>query len=297
MKPHVADWSTRTYCGRLVAEDGTTVRLAAYPVDLVMGNGSVYATESGYDFSGLDSTDNTSPSSVDLNGILNHGVTRDQLQSGVFDNARFYIFATSWKNPIEDEEPIGVLTLGKTEFGDTTYKTEMMGLVDALNQTVGPIYTPQCQSELFDLRQLGDLTLIATDRSSCIGPRGSPDGPDINTYKVAGTVTAVTSQYQFQDSARSEADGWFAWGQIRFLTGANAGLRPQQIKISTAGGQIICYEPFYYPIAIGDQYEMIPGCMKRFMADCVGKYGNGINFNGHPHMPTPSQSGQVGRGT
>lgn len=282
------------YCGRIVAEDGTVVRLSDYPVDLVMSNGAVYATEFGYEFSGIDATDGTSPASVDLNGILDHGVTRDQLASGVFDNARFFIFATSWASPIEDEEPIGVLILGKTALNDTTYQTEMMGLTDALNQSVGPVLTPQCQNIVFD--QNLDGSIIASDRSSCTGPRSSPDGPQMSTFKVSGSVTAVTSQYQFQDSSRAEADGWFQWGQIRFVTGPNAGLKPIQVRSSTAGGQIICFEPFYYPISAGDQYEMIPGCLKRFTEDCVGKFGNGINFNGQPHMPTASESGAVGRG-
>lgn len=261
---------------------------------MTMSNGQVYLTESGYEFTGLDTTDGTSPSSIDLTGVLGLGITRDQLATGVFDNARLYLFATSWANPVEDEEPISVLTLGKTSIGDSTYKTEMMSLVDALNQSVGPVLTPQCQNTLFDQRL--DRTIIATDRSRCTGPRGNPDGPKFSDYLVTGSVTAVTNQYQFQDTSRGEAADWFAWGQVRFLTGPNAGLKPLQIKSSPAGGQIICYEPFHFPVSVGDQYEMIPGCLKRFTEDCVGKYGNGINFNGQPHMPTPSQAGEVGRG-
>ncbi|MCY1453134.1 hypothetical protein D9M71_701050 [compost metagenome] len=106
----------------------------------------------------------------------------------------------------------------------------------------------------------------------------------------------MTSQYQFQDTSRAEVDDWFTAGQVMFTTGPNAGLKPIQIKQSTAGGQIICHEAFHYPIQVGDQYVMIPGCRKRRDEDCVGKYGNGPNFGGHPDMPTESQVGQVGRG-
>ncbi|MDU4248999.1 DUF2163 domain-containing protein [Pseudomonas sp.] len=294
MKPHVADWKTRVYCARIVAVDGTTVFLTEYPVDLTMSNGNVYATESGYEFSGLDTTDDMSPSSVDLNGILNQGITRDQLASGVFDNARFYLFATSWANPVEDEEPVGLLIFGKTTLQDSSYKTEMMSLSDALKQSTGSKTSAQCQNILFD--QTIDGSIIASDRSSCTGPRSSPDGPALSSFKVSGTVTAVTNQYQFQDSARPEAADWFSSGQVRFITGPNAAVKPIQVKQSQPGGQIICYEPFFYPISVGDQYEMIPGCRKRLMEDCVAKFGNAINFRGQPHMPTSSQSGAVGRG-
>lgn len=294
MKSHVADWKTRVYCARIEAENGTVVRLAAYPTDLVMSNGIVYPTESGYEFSGIDATDSMSPSSVDLTGILNHGISREQLVTGVFDNARCYIFATSWKAPIEDEEPLGVMILGKTTLTDDAYKAEMMSLVDALNQSVGSTFTAQCPYTLFD-RTLDDR-IIASTMSRCTGPSSAPDGPNINTYKVSGTVTGVTNQYTFTDTARTEANDWFTAGQVMFVTGANAGLKPIQIKQSTSAGVITTHEPFPHAIATTDQYVMIPGCRKRLMEDCVGKYGNGKNNGSQPHMPTASQSGAVGRG-
>ena len=294
MKPHVADWQTRVYCARIVATDGTVVRLASYPRPLNMTNGSVYASDSGYEFSGIDTTADMSPPSVDLGGILDHGITRAQLDSGLFDNARCFIFATSFLAPLEDEEPLGLLLLGKVEFGDSTYKAEIMGLEDALNQNVGDKVTPQCQSVLFD-RSLGGQ-VIAYSRSQCTGPRGSPDGPNIADYLVTGAITAVTSQYQFQDSSRAEADDWFGEGEIRFVTGQNSGQRAKRIKTQTAGGWVVTHEPFFYPVQPGDQYEMIPGCRKRLMEDCVGKFDNAINMKAMPHTPTASQVGQVGRG-
>ena len=294
MKSHVADWKTRVYCARIEAENGTVVRLAAYPTDLAMSNGVVYPSESGYEFSGLDATDSMSPSSVDLTGILNHGISREQLVTGVFDNARCYVFATSWKTPIEDEEPLGLMILGKTELNDDSYTTEMMDIVDALNQTVGSSYTPQCPYTLFD--QTVDGRIIASTRSRCTGPSSAPDGPDINTYKVSGAVTSVTNQYTFTDTSRTEADDWFTAGQVMFITGANAGLKPIQIKQSTSAGVITTHEPFAHAIAPTDQYLMIPGCRKRRTEDCVAKFNNGKNFGGQPDMPTASQSGAVGRG-
>lgn len=292
MKPTVADWRSRTYCVRIVAVSGLTVRLTAYPRNLPMSNGSVYAAESGYDFSGYGATSSMSPSSIDLSGILGQGVTRDQLETGVFDSARVYLFATNFLAPIEDEEPLALFILGKTTAQDERYTAELMSLVDALNQTVGPIYTAQCQNTLFD--QTLDGGLIATTRSRCIGPRSAPDGPQMATYLRTGTITAVTSQYQFQDTSRTEADEYFTSGQMRFTSGANAGLKPIQIKQSTAGGQIILHEAAYYPIQLGDDYEIIPGCRKR-LVDCQA-WANVKNMNAFPHIPAPSEYTQIGRG-
>ncbi|MCY1464366.1 hypothetical protein D9M71_823820 [compost metagenome] len=81
---------------------------------------------------------------------------------------------------------------------------------------------------------------------------------------------------------------------VRFLTGPNAGLKPLQIKAHAAGGVVQTQEPFFYLPQVGDSYEMIPGCHKR-LEDCKNKFGNGINFRGHPHVPAPTQYGEIGR--
>lgn len=295
MKAHVADYQTRTICCRLVAQDGTTLRWTVYPINLAMSNGQAYLAGSGFDWTGYGATSSMSPDSVNLQGIISSAIgmlDRDEVSVGKWDNARAYVFATSWMAPVEDEEQVTVFVFGKATLNDDAWVIEFMGLVDALNQTVGPIYSAQCQNTLFD--ETLDGNIIATDRSRCTGPRSAPDGPQMATYKVTGTVTAVTSAYQFQDIARTEADERFTSGQVRFITGANAGLKPIQIKQSTAGGQIILHEAAYYPIQVGDQYEMIPGCRKR-LVDCQA-WNNVKNMNAQPHIPAPSEYTQVGRG-
>ncbi|MNE72427.1 hypothetical protein D3C80_1683690 [compost metagenome] len=133
-------------------------------------------------------------------------------------------------------------------------------------------------------------------QSGCSGPRATPDGPDYASLLVTGTITSVTDQYYIADSARTEVDDWFGSGSIRFTTGQNAGLKPLQIKAYTqAGGVIFTQEAWFYLPQVGDQYEMLPGCRKRFTEDCVGKWGNGINGRLHPHIPAPTQYGEIGR--
>ncbi|MCY1556072.1 hypothetical protein D9M68_927870 [compost metagenome] len=71
-------------------------------------------------------------------------------------------------------------------------------------------------------------------------------------------------------------------------------MKPIAIKAFATGGVIQLQEALFYPPSVGDQYEMIPGCRKRF-EDC-GAWANKRNFGGHPHVPAPSQYGQIGRG-
>lgn len=296
MKSHVADWQTRVYCVRIEpAGPAPIVRIAGHPTDLRMSNGEVYLTESGYEFSGLSSTSTFASSSVDLSGILQlGGVSPDDLKSGVYDNARVYLFATSWADPIEDEEALALMFFGKTDTSEDRYTTQLMGAIDALSQSDGRTYAPTCQWTLFD--ETLDGRVIPYVQSRCSGPRDDPDGPRLADHKVTGTLTSVTDQYLFADATRVEPADYFAYGAVRFTSGPNAGLKALEIKAFTAGGAILLHEALFYMPQVGDAYEMIPGCRKRHQKDCVGKWANGRNNGSFPHVPVPSVANQMGRG-
>lgn len=293
MKSTVADYETRLYCVRIVAVDGAAVRFAAYPHDIAMSNGEVYQTDSGYEFTGFDATNNLAPSVLDLEGILAlAGIDRVDLMAGKWDNARAYAFATSWANPVEDEEPISKFLLGRVGLKDDRYVCELMHLIDALNQQVGRTTGPLCDWTLFDETLDGETKPY--QRSRCIGPRGNPDGPRLADFRVTGTVTGVTSRSVWRDSGRAEAADYFGAGSMRFTSGANTGVRSQEIKAHAADGTITMFLAFPYDIEVGDSYEMIPGCRKRPEEDCRVKYGNRINFGGFSELPASTQYGKYG---
>lgn len=275
MKSQVAPYETAVLCLRIVCTNGTTIRVTRYPRDLTMSNGQVYQSGSGFDFSGYESTSGFSPSAIDLEGILGFaGVSREAVATGVFDNARAYLFACNFLAPVEDYEPIVASFLGKAALTDNGYRIEEMGLVDALNQSVGHTVSPMC-----------DKPFGGQEFAGCkvaLGP-----------LTVTGTLTVVASDQQFTDASRAEAADYFAYGTIRFTSGANAGLKPLEIRQHLAGGVIQTFEPFYYVPAVGDAYEMIPGCRKRF-SDCKDKWNNAINFGGFPYAPVSSVYGEIG---
>lgn len=212
MKTTVADYATKIHCVRIVPLRGAAVvYLTDYPRDLVMG-GHTYKTDSGYQFSGYASESSMSPGVMDLQGIAGlAGMSLDEIVSGVFDNACVYAFATSWAAPVEDEEPLGLGFMGKTTLKDDRYTIELMMLIDTLNQSTGKTYTPQCPK-----------TFGGTEYAGC--------GVALGPITVTGTITAVTSTSSFRDSTRTEVPDWFGEGTIAFTSGANAGLKPMEIK-------------------------------------------------------------------
>ena len=267
MKPHVADWQTLIHCLRIVPTIGATIYLTDYVTDLTIG-GQLYRSDSGYEFSGVATEAGMTPGTIDLAGIMNlAGVDRDAVASGYFDNAKVYLFATSWTAPTVDEEPIGKLTCGKTIINGDRYSIQLMMLIDALNQPIGKTYIATCPKQFGGQEYAGCKV-------------------DLGPITVTGTVTSVTSRYVFRDSARTEAADYFGAGTIRWTTGENVGQRLQEVKSYAADGTITIHETFHYPVEVGDTYELAPGCRKRADEDCRDKWGNTPNFGGFTRIPS-----------
>ena len=263
MRSTVSPYQTSATCVRIECLNGVTVRLTDYPYDLVMSNSTVYKTDYGYQPTAFTASAAFSPSAIDIDGICAvGGVTRDQLASGVFDNARVYIFKCNFLAPVEDYEEIVAGFFGKTTLEDDKYRIEGMSLIDALNQSVGPVYQASCMHTPWDA------------------------GCTLNPAAVTGTLTNVPSAFIVRDSARSEAADHFGAGWIRFTSGNNAGLKALEVKSYAADGSVETFEPFYYPPQIGDAYEMRKGCRRR-LADCQSN-GNIINFFAFTRIPTAS---------
>ncbi len=271
MKSTVAPYETAAWCVRIECTNGTTIRLTTYPFNLTMSNAQVYETDSGYEATALQSTTGFSASAIDLAGFVGFaGITRDQIASGLFDNARVYIFKCNFFAPVEDYEPVTLGFFGKTTIDDDRYQVECMAMVDVLNQSVGRTYSPGCSHTFGDAR--------------C--------GKDLSLLDVAGSLTSVTSNRVFRDSSRGEAADYFVGGTIRFTSGDNADHKPLEIKAYAANGTITTHEPFYWTPQVGDSFVLIPGCRKR-LSDCQA-WSNVVNFGGFPHMSTSSAYTEYG---
>lgn len=283
MKATVADYRYRVICCRIVPLSGATIRLTDYPRDLVMAGGQVYASTSGYEFTGYSAADGFAPASMDLEGIAGAaGVSRAMVASGFFDGARVYGFATSWTSPIEDQEAVTTGIFGATTLRDDRYQIDGLSLVDVLGQTVGETFGAQCPKVFLSQTYAGCMVPVAA-----------------NT--VTGTLTGVVSSARFQDTARGEAADVFGAGTIQFTSGPNAGYKPLEIKIHLANGTIEVFEAFPFLPVVGNAYTMTRGCRKR-MADCQARwngtatYNNIANFGGFSYIPAGSVYAQAGQG-
>jgi uncharacterized phage protein (TIGR02218 family) len=77
----------------------------------------------------------------------------------------------------------------------------------------------------------------------------------------------------------------FVLGTIKGVTGSNAGLS-RTVAAFVSGGTVTVKLAFLFPVAAGDQFQLLPGC-DRTMATCRNVFNNAVNFGGFPFIPTP----------
>jgi hypothetical protein len=76
--------------------------------------------------------------------------------------------------------------------------------------------------------------------------------------------------------------GYFAYGKVKWLTGANAGLT-SEVKAFAPGVVTLALQP-PNAIAAGDTYTITAGCDK-LPGTCSGRFNNLIHFRGEPFIP------------
>jgi uncharacterized phage protein (TIGR02218 family) len=113
--------------------------------------------------------------------------------------------------------------------------------------------------------------------------------------KVTGTpgqgqyaVTAGVYSFSGSDSGKkvvftfTYAQGFFTYGLVTWLTGANAGYQMDVRQFSP--GTVTLALPMTYPIAVGDTFTIVAGCDKT-AATCKSRFANLLNFRGEPFIP------------
>ena len=190
--------------------------------------------------------------------------TRADVLGGVWAGATFVLFRYNWGSPSDGIETLLAGTVGEIKLLRGQIVAELRGLQQALQQPVGATTSQTCRTRL-------GSTLCTIN---------------LATYPVTGTLTSVTSNLVFRDSARTEALDYFTEGTLTWTGGNNVGLSAR-ISGHLANGTFTLAFPMLQTVQVGDTYSVHAGCRKRFTEDCVAKFSNALNFQGEPHAPAP----------
>jgi len=259
----MTDWfaqplTTLAFCWRVERRDGVALGFTSHDRDLVIG-GLVHRSAPGMLPSAIARSDGLEADDVQLSAALtSEAFTESDLIAGRWDGAGLTLSAVDWTAP--DVAPVMLLRgeLGEVEIRDNGFAVGLRGASAVLDAAVVEATSPECRAQLGDARCRVDLA----------GRR-----------VVREVVSVVGAEVTLSGAL---ADGDFAWGSLRWLTGANAGLESRVVR--NAGATVTLREVPAFTVAAGVRVELVEGCDKRF-ATCTGRFANAENFRGEPHLP------------
>jgi uncharacterized phage protein (TIGR02218 family) len=265
-------------CWRVTLQNGTVYGFTDHDQAITV-SGVVYEASSGFLPSAIMTQSRLAVDNQTAQGFLDsENIDAADLSAGLWDHAEIYVFRVNWRDVSLGVEVLSRGHLGEVGLQRGVFNAEVRGLTAAYSQAVGEVYQPGCRADFGDAR--------------C--------GVALGPWTVSGTVAAVgDGGLVLSDPSRTEPGpdeegglGYFVGGKITMTSGASDGLS-MEVK-AYSPGSIGLQLQLPRGVAVGDTYIMHAGCGKRFVQDCVARFGNGINFRGEPHVPGIDQIIQVG---
>lgn len=209
-------------------------------------------------------------SNVDFRGVVDSSlITVGDLRSGLYRDAKVTEIIVDWRYPYNGALARSLFWIEQTVYDSEVWRAELGGPQRFARRKIGAVFTRTCHRELYD--------------SEC------------GVNKAANTVTGVSvlaledgpkKTVIFADPATISAfsDGTFAYGELTFSTGANAGYSEHVKAYRASDRRIELQGPMPFEIAVGDTFEIVQGCDK-LATTCDTKFSNLINFGGFLFMP------------
>lgn len=265
LEAHVAlDATTLATLWKITRKDGEVFTFTDHDVD-IWYDGLRYEAAAGFTASEIATNGRLSVDNLEVASYFDSAsILEVDVAAGKWDRARVDVMRINYANVSQ-----GVYYQRRGETGvfslkGNRYVAEARGLMQYLANNVGRVYVAPCDATLGDARCGVDLDASPALRKSF-------------------TVEAVASRMQFTDSALTDANEWYQFGVVEWLTGANAGAK-MEVRSSTSAGVIALQLPMVADIAVGDTGTIAPGCDKRGDT-CRDKFSNKINFRGFEDIP------------
>ncbi|WP_234188664.1 DUF2163 domain-containing protein [Shinella sp. NM-101] len=260
------DGEATTLCNawRVTRRDGLVMGFTDHDRDLSFG-GLAYLAASGFEASETEDGNGLSAEGGDVSGGFSADAIRaEDLSAGRYDGAKVEVFTVNWQDPSQ-RLLLRTAELGEVRREGGLFRVELRRLAHRLDQMRGRIYARQCDAVF----------------------GGARCGMDLAAYKAIATVTAVRDDMHVEVSGLSGfAERFFRYGVLSFTSGAAKGLSAdvEDHRRLEGADELTLWLPMAAEIAVGDTLEVTAGCDKRF-STCKAKFGNGLNFQGFPHIP------------
>jgi uncharacterized phage protein (TIGR02218 family) len=254
-----AELTSVALCWRLERRDGVAMGFTSHDRDLAR-EGLTYRAAPGMLPSAITLSGGFAADALEVAGALTSAaISEGDLAAGRWDGAKVTIFAVDWEAPDAAAVPLARGELGDVSLEGNGFTAQLRGPAAALEQPVVEQTSPECRAQLGDKRCRVDLAA-----------------------RVRTTRIVAVADEDVIDVANAAAGNAYAYGRVRWISGANSGL--EAAVLASAGTRLTLREPPHHPAAAGDWIEITEGCDKR-LATCSGRFANAANFRGEPHLP------------
>ncbi|WP_196259211.1 DUF2163 domain-containing protein [Pelagibacterium limicola] len=260
---HIASGATTLcWCWRIVRRDGIVLGFTDHDMALDF-EGTFFVPAHGLDGSETVERSGAQTSTSEVLGVLHsETISEDDILLGRYDGARVESWRVNWRD-VSQRALIRADTIGEIVREDGVFRAELRSGQHALNVPKGRLYQHLCDARLGDGRCGIDLEQAP--------------------YRGEATVTAIGDAMTiFVDGLDDFEDGWFAHGHVRWSSGRREGI--DDLVVRQAGGVLGFAGPVGDWVGLGDTLTAYAGCDKQF-GTCSAKFGNGVNFQGFPHIP------------
>lgn len=249
--------ATLAFCWRLERRDGVTIGLTSHDRDLDIGHVR-YRAAPGMTPSAVRSGISAEAGDTDLQGaLIADAINEADLIAGRWDGAALELRLTEWDAPGEMWLMLANGEIGSVARKGGAFTAELVGAMAALKAPVAPSTSPDCRARLGDRQCRVDLA----------GRR---------------KVVAVSAVDDVEVSAAGLAAGVYAFGTLRWLTGANAGA--VQAVVDNGASGLTLADPPCFAVAAGTLALLTEGC-DRQLDTCRTRFANVVNFRGEPYLP------------
>ena len=247
-------------------KDGRTYGFTDHDMDLEF-EGILFKANSGLTGGAMQLSNGLAVDNTEVVGSLSDAVISEtDLLVGRFDSAEVVNWLVNWKN-VEQRMIRFRGNFGEIELTNGTFRVELRGLTEALNQARGRVYQATCPAVLGDGECRIDLS--------------QP------TFSVEAAIkNAGKAGEYFLHSQPAFPDRWFERGRARMMSGPAEGL-VAVVKLDLENGafrRIEMMVDFDLLPEIGNTILLQAGCDK-MASTCRTKFNNFLNFRGFPNVP------------
>ncbi len=264
---HLATGTTTVcQCWSVTRKDGLVLGFTDHDRDLTF-DGIVFKAASGLTARALQQSTGLSVDNTEAVGALSATSVSDaDLLGGRFDGAAVQNWMVNWQD-VSQRIVQFAGTFGEVTRSAGSFKAEIRGLTEALNQVQGMAYQKTCSAVLGDNRCNFNLNQTG--------------------FSIEVPIASIASSGVYHVASQSMiADGWFQRGRIKVLTGTSAGL-VGLVKFDRDDGvsrRVELWVDVALPPSVGDIIRLEAGCNK-VAGTCQTKFNNFSNFRGFPHIP------------